>query len=92
MAHALFIGPVTITERIAMNMFRLLVGLLLLLPAAFCVFGFLASFELTPHAMLFRIGYAVAGLGLLTGAVNQFVRAAFGQNKRVPATSQPQSR
>ena len=68
-----------------MNMFRVIAGVLLLFPAAFCVFGFLASFEPIPHAMLFRIGYALAGLGMLTGAMGLFVRAAFTRTRRIPA-------
>ncbi|MDB5354021.1 MAG: hypothetical protein JWN24_474 [Phycisphaerales bacterium] len=68
-----------------MNMLRVLAGMLLLVPTAFCAFGFLASFEPTPHAMLFRIGYAVAGLGLLTGAMALFVRAAFTKTQKTLA-------
>ncbi|HWE92360.1 MAG TPA: hypothetical protein VG269_00165 [Tepidisphaeraceae bacterium] len=68
-----------------MNMCRVLAGVLLLFPAVFCTFGFLASFEQSPHAMLFRIGYAVAGLGMLTGAVNLFVRSAFSRTRTILA-------
>jgi hypothetical protein len=67
-----------------MNVCRVLAGVLLLFPAAFCTFGFLASFEPSPHAMLFRIGYAVVGAGLLAGAVNLFVRAAFSRTQTIP--------
>ena len=42
-------------------------SLLLLSVAAFCVFGFLATFEPTSNAMAFRIGYTVIGLGCLVG-------------------------
>ncbi|MDB5300688.1 MAG: hypothetical protein JWO87_2351 [Phycisphaerales bacterium] len=70
-----------------MNVSRVLAGMLLLLPAAFCAFGFLATFEQSPHAMLFRVGYAVAGLGLLAAAVNLFVRAAFSRTRTIPAPS-----
>ena len=46
---------------------------LILLPiAAFCVFGFMATFEptRTPGVFLvFRFGYAVIGLGCLAGDV-----------------------
>jgi len=48
-------------------------GSLILLPiAAFCVFGFMATFEPTERTvefMAFRIGYTVIGLGCLTGIV-----------------------
>ena len=40
----------------------------LLMLAAFCVFGFLASFEPTDNALVFRIGYAIIGIGCLVGA------------------------
>ena len=43
-------------------------SLLLLAVAAFCVFGFLATFEPTDNTLAFRIGYAVIGLGCLVGA------------------------
>jgi len=42
-------------------------SLLLLAVAAFCVFGFLATFEPTSNAMVFRIVYTVIGLGCLVG-------------------------
>ena len=45
-------------------------SLLLLAVAAFCVFGFLATFEPTTNTaqfMTFRIGYSVIGLGCLVG-------------------------
>jgi hypothetical protein len=52
----------------------LLVAILLLV-AAFCVYGFVASFEPSPRAIYFRIGYAVVGVlsagaagGLLIGS------------------------
>ena len=41
--------------------------LLLLAIAAFCVFGFMATFEPTDNALAFRIGYTVVGLGCLIG-------------------------
>jgi hypothetical protein len=45
-------------------------SILLLAVAAFCVFGFLATFEPTDNEtqfMAFRIGYAVVGVGCLIG-------------------------
>ena len=42
-------------------------SLLLLAIAAFCAFGFMATFEPTANALAFRIGYAVIGLGCLVG-------------------------
>lgn len=43
-------------------------SLILLAVAAFCLFGFLATFEPTTNALLFRIGYAVIGVGCMAGA------------------------
>ena len=45
-------------------------SLLLLAVAAFCLFGFLATFEPTTNTtqfMVFRVGYAVVGVGCLFG-------------------------
>ena len=45
-------------------------SLLLLAVAAFCGFGFLATFEPTDNVtqfMAFRIGYSVIGVGCLVG-------------------------
>ncbi len=42
-------------------------SLVLLAVAAFCVFGFLATFEPTSNVMAFRIGYTIIGLGCLVG-------------------------
>jgi len=45
-------------------------SLVLLAVAAFCVFGFLATFEPTDRAawsVAFRIGYAAVGIGCLVG-------------------------
>jgi len=53
-------------------------SVLLLGVAAFCVFGFLASFEPTdkPGVFLaFRIGYAIIGLSCLGGMFSLVVRA-----------------
>ena len=50
----------------------------LLALAAFCVFGFLATFEPTNNPgqfMAFRIGYSVIGLGCLVGVILLFVSA-----------------
>ena len=47
-------------------------SLLLLAVAAFCLFGFLATFEPTDRPgqfLAFRIGYAVVGFGCLAGTV-----------------------
>ena len=56
----------------------IVVSLVLLAIAAFCVFGFLATFEPTDKTaqfMAFRIGYAVIGLGCVVGAGFLFVNA-----------------
>jgi len=37
-------------------------AIVLLLIAAFCAYGFLASFEPSPRAVYFRVGYALVGL------------------------------
>ncbi len=54
-----------------MKLFVAILGSLFLLAvAAFCVFGFLATFEPTDNTdqfMAFRIGYTVIGLGCLAG-------------------------
>ena len=50
----------------------------LLAVAAFCVFGFLATFEPTNNPgqfMAFQIGYSVEGLGCLVGVILLFVSA-----------------
>jgi len=39
----------------------------LLAVAAFCVFGFLATFEPTDNALVFRIGHTLIGLSCLIG-------------------------
>lgn len=56
-----------------MKLFVAIFGSLLLLAvSAFCVFGFLATFEPTTNTsqfMIFRIGYGVMGVGCLIGIV-----------------------
>jgi hypothetical protein len=44
-----------------------------LLLAAFCVFGFLATFEPGPH-LGWRIGYALTGLLAFCGAIAPWLR------------------
>jgi hypothetical protein len=62
-----------------MNLLLTAVGSLLLLSvAAFCAFGFLATFEPTTRPgefLAFRIGYATVGLGCIAGAVLLIVTA-----------------
>jgi hypothetical protein len=50
-----------------MRLFRILFAVALLLVTAFCVYGFLASFE-PPSFLIIRIGYAVLGMGCLIAA------------------------
>jgi len=53
-----------------MKLIVAIVGSLLLAVAAFCLFGFLATFEPTTNTtqfMVFRVGYAVGGVGCLVG-------------------------
>ena len=45
----------------------ILASLLILAIAAFCGFGFLATFEPTDNALVFRVGYTVIGMGCLIG-------------------------
>lgn len=59
-----------------MKLLLLLLGLLAV--AAFCIFGFLATFEPTNNAsefLAFRIGYAVVGLGCVAGLIALIVKA-----------------
>jgi hypothetical protein len=49
-------------------------AILLLLIAAFCAYGFLASFEPGPRAVNFRIAYAAAGLLCLVGVAVLYIR------------------
>ncbi len=54
-------------------------SVLLLIVAALCLFGFLATFEPTNHPgqfLAFRIGYAVVGVGSVAGIVALIVMAA----------------
>lgn len=58
--------------------FSVLVSLMFLAVAAFCLFGFLATFEPTDRPgqfLAFRIGYAVVGVGCLGGTVALVVKA-----------------
>ena len=48
----------------------LLFAAMLLIMASFCLFGFLASFEPTDHALVFRIGYAIIGIISLAGVAH----------------------
>ncbi len=51
----------------------------LLAVAAFCAFGFLATFEPTSNPgqfLAFRFGYAVVGLGCLAGVILLGINAA----------------
>jgi len=56
-----------------------IVAAIILLPiAAFCVFGFIATFEPTDQPglfMAFRVGYGVVGLGCLATVVALFAIA-----------------
>ncbi len=59
-------------------LFAILGSLLLLAVAAFCGFGFLATFERTDNVgqfMAFRIGYSVIGVGCLVGVGFLIARA-----------------
>jgi hypothetical protein len=62
-----------------MKLLLAIVGsVLLLCVAAFCVFGFLATFEPTNNPgqfMAFRVGYSVVGVGCLAGVILLFANA-----------------
>lgn len=58
-----------------MRILRGCIGLLLLLPTAFCGFGFLATFEPGPHMIAWRIGYAAVGLTTFVAAFILIVTA-----------------
>jgi hypothetical protein len=51
-------------------------GAMLLLLAAFCVYGFLASSELADATAGFKIIYATVGLGCLSGSAALIARGA----------------
>jgi len=60
-------------------------SLLLLTIVAFCVFGFMASFEdRTAEFIAFRIGYGVIGVGCLVGVGLLIFRAMSQRNDRKP--------
>lgn len=67
--------------RIGMQMkvvVTVVMSLLLLAVAAFCLFGFLATFEPTDRPgqfLAFRIGYTVVGVGCLGGIVSLVITA-----------------
>lgn len=67
-------------ESLQMKIVLAIIGSLLLFAVvAFCVFGFLATFEPTNNPgqfMAFRIGYAIIGLGCVTGVILLIVNAA----------------
>ena len=71
-----------------MRVVTAIIGSLILLPiAAFCVFGFMATFEPTDRTvefMAFRIGYAVIGLGCLGGVVALITRCFRKQQDSPP--------
>lgn len=44
-------------------------AVIFLILEAFCIFGFLASFEPVENAMMYRVGYVVIGLACFPTAV-----------------------
>ena len=68
-------NPRLLTHRVGLAIF----GIVVLLPlAAFCLYGFAATFEPTSRSAVFwafRIGYAVIGLGCIASALTFFTRA-----------------
>ena len=60
-------------------MLRLTSVLVCLLVAGFCLFGFLATFELgVRHAMIFRFAYGVVSIGCVAAVVAIAASAARG--------------
>lgn len=60
-------------------LFAIVRSLFFLAVAAFCVFGFLATFEPTNNPgqfLAFRVGYSVIGLGCIARVVLLIVNAA----------------
>jgi len=56
-----------------MRMLRIGLAIVLLLLAAFCVFGFMASFE--PGAdPIWKIAFSIVGVGSVIGAIWLFVK------------------
>ena len=70
-----------------MKLILAIVAVVLLLPiAAFCVFGFMATFEPTDRPevfMAFRIGYGVVGIGSLVTVVALLASAI--RSPRIPS-------
>jgi hypothetical protein len=68
-------------------LFAILVSLLLLAIAAFCVFGFMATFEPTDRTaefLAFRSGYALVGVGCLVGVGVLLVTAMSKRDEHSP--------
>lgn len=60
-------------------MLRIALVVVCLLLAGFCLFGFMATFEPgVRHAMIFRIGYGVVGLGCIAMIAAVVTSAARG--------------
>ncbi|MEC7566301.1 MAG: hypothetical protein VX738_11505 [Planctomycetota bacterium] len=55
-------------------------AVILLAVAAYCLFGFLASFEPVANAITFRVFWALLGLGSLGGAA---VLVSIGLRKKI---------
>jgi hypothetical protein len=62
----------TLTDTLEL-VFRLISGMVLFGVSAFCVFGFLASFE-PGIGVMWKVGYGVLGWLCLTGAIRLLVR------------------
>jgi hypothetical protein len=58
-----------------MKIMKWIIALILLAVAAFCLFGFLATYEPgVASAMAFRVGYAAIGICCLLGAAWSILR------------------
>jgi hypothetical protein len=53
---------------------REVIAFVLLLVAAFCVYGFIASGEPGPNHIYYRIGYSIVGVVCLAVAVASLIR------------------
>jgi hypothetical protein len=56
-----------------LKLFRILLGVGLLLLAAFCLFGFLASFE-ESEITVWKLGYSIAGVACVVAAIWLFLK------------------
>ena len=71
------ISPMPATEPYGVRSMRVVRTVVLLLLAAFCLFGFLASGEPGPNHQYFRIGYAIVGIACAASAIAMIRRGSY---------------